>query len=291
MKHFIKDRKIIQIKRSNEKFIKDITNGVSDEQIETSVKGFVEVIEVTKNEKSVLDFIKQTTKGKAKIEEIMENINREIENIAEIYNQAEKIYKEIIKIIKIKDRNSNVEFEIGKSVNNFIEEIEITNFKELEKELIKLAKDFIYYIGGIEKLLKDHDKYMKIDEIEKWRNSFINDMGITETEIKKSIKVFIKHVIEEFQSNQSNEALMEDPNYEIKEIVNDFIIKKKINKIKNELVKDFIERIVKIEDKSECTSQLGELLYYDFISRITKIEKLAKVPNIFRIKIGKDKLM
>src|SRR6266498_772898 len=133
---------------------------------------------------------------------------------------------------------------------------------------------------------------MKIDEIEKSRNSFINDMGITE--IKELIKVFIKHIIEEFHNNrdewQNNEALMKDPNYEIKEIVNDFIIKMKINKIKNELVKDFIERIVKIEDKSECTSQLDELLYYDFISRITKIEKLAKVPNIFRIKIGKDKL-
>ncbi len=75
----------------------------------------------------------------------------------------------------------------------------------------------------------------------------------------------------------------------IKERVNDFIDKMKIDKIKNELVKDFIKRIVKIEDKSECISQIIEL-FDNFINRITKFEKLAKDSKIFKIKIEKDKL-
>ena len=65
------------------------------------------------------------------------------------------------------------------------------------------------------------------------------------------------------------------------------ILLKRRRQIKSK--EDFIERVVKIEDKSECTSQIYELLR-DFTGRVINFKKLAKDPKILKIKIGENKL-
>ena len=75
---------------------------------------------MTKCENSVLDFIEQTTGKKAKIEEIMENLNNDIE-MAKIYEPIEDFLEEIIKIIKSKGRNSKEEYKVRRSVKTFVE--------------------------------------------------------------------------------------------------------------------------------------------------------------------------
>src|ERR1044072_8798943 len=113
----------------------------------------------------------------------------------------------------------------------------------------------------------------------------MNDIGITKIE---KLKVFIEYMVEEFRNNQQDIKNITDD--EIKEIVDEFFKKKKINEIKDQLIEDLFERIVKIEDRSECTSQISELLN-DFLKRIRNLEKLAKDPKIFKINIEKKLVM
>src|SRR3989337_1915276 len=101
MKHFIKDINMIQIKKLKSDLIKAMNSDVSVEQIKTLVESFVKVIEMAECEKPVLDFIEQTTKGKAKVEEITENLI----DIDKIDEQVDKFFEEVIKIIKNKSRN------------------------------------------------------------------------------------------------------------------------------------------------------------------------------------------
>jgi len=208
--------------------------------------------------------------GKCKIEEIVKNLNKKIINIDEPIEYCINM----INKIKLEEEDSCKRMiKIKKSVEDFIEKIEITKVKELEEELDKLAKDIITY----KNIIINYE-------------NFIKNMGITDVKIKELVKDFIERVnkIEDDDSNQ------------LDNILKDFIKDKEMDKIEEELKKDFIKRIIKIEelekDHNKWKSNIGKL-WKDFTKRINKIQKLAEDPKgpnkfkIFKIDINNNHLL
>ena len=251
----------------NEKFEKDLNEWTKDFDVKAFIRRITEIEGLAKYWNEAEGSMSLTEIELDKIERLVKDFIIKIEKLIEKLNKG---------LSKQKNQNTNIVE--GKCK---IEEI----VKNLNKKIINIDEPIEYCINMINKIkLEEEDSCKRIIKIKKSVEDFIENIEIIKVkELEEELyKLAIKH-------NDIKE-IMRIENYI--ENINDVKIK--------ELVKDFIERITKIEDndsdpldnlvkdfiiKDIEMDKIEEELKKDFIKRIIKIEELEKDHNKWKINI------
>ncbi|CAG8518084.1 11623_t:CDS:2 [Funneliformis mosseae] len=269
------------IERSETKFKKRITEQIAAKNLDSKiikpiVKKFILVIEeinIAKFEKQLNSFIEEKS--------IKEKIYNEKPNKIEESNVNALVNSFIEKLTNDKGTSEIGTDKYKKSVDKFIDLLEITKCKKLEEVLTKAIKKSINKVPtekidakqienelkkALKKLVEGEDFIVDIEEITKDFIEWIKKMNTVE--FKEPIAI------------------------QIKNLVNTYIKDKNLAKIEDELANYFIKQLDKFKelenDDDKWTSKIKELMIH-FTKRIMTVEDLAN-ENRLKIKISKDDL-